>query len=246
MFIVIIYSTGMICYFTQKEGVFVPYLDGIFYELDIANKTATIRNITKTNSNPEIKIPSNVKGYKVVKIASEAFMHSKHLREISLPITIEVIGKRAFKECQALTQVKLESRQINIGEHAFFGCKNLMVVSSANWNTTIFPTGYGVFQQCINVQFIDIDFGGSVRTSTFDCCNAITALRFAHNTTLKTDAIKNCPKLTTIYINGQFDASRPMLRKMRKYKIICDELSNVIELVYDGYWVEIDDNTLPF
>lgn len=53
-----------------------------------------------------ITVPESVKGDAVVKVAERAFENDTVLTEISLPNTIQVIGKRAFAGCTSLKTMK--------------------------------------------------------------------------------------------------------------------------------------------
>lgn len=225
----------------------MPYIDGIFYALDNHFQTATITRIAKSNTQTDINIPPIVNHCKVVKIAQEAFMGAKYLESISFPETLEVIDKRAFKHCKNLKRVRVTSRKLSLGECAFLGCIHLEDFFSTNWsNTTISTHGYGAFCWCESIRFNGIDFAGNIHCETFNYCNRLEELKFAHDTFLKTGAFKNCPMLKTVYIDGKFEAAKTMRKKLKQYKLICNELTSILDWVYYGYCIEIEDDYLPF
>lgn len=224
----------------------MPYVDGIFYELDKINKTATISKIAKNNRSIEVVIPPVVNGCKVTKVSDNAFADSKFLKTIVLPDAVTYIGKRAFKSCSNLEKVVIRTRRITLGECAFWGCEKIKEFVSDNWSTTIQVDGYGVFSNCRAIQFFNIDFIGKIHCETFNYCSSLTELKFAHGTELKTECIKNCPLLTRIYVDGELTASNPIRKKLKRLTLVCNELSSILDWAYEGYKIEYEDDFLPF
>ena len=53
-----------------------------------------------------LTVPSTVAGLPVVEIGAQAFEGNTKLKSVTLPATIEIIGRRAFAECKNLLEVK--------------------------------------------------------------------------------------------------------------------------------------------
>ena len=53
-----------------------------------------------------LTVPNTVAGLPVVEIAAQAFEGNTKLKSVTLPATIEIIGRRAFAECKNLLEVK--------------------------------------------------------------------------------------------------------------------------------------------
>ena len=53
-----------------------------------------------------LTVPNTVAGLPVVEIGAQAFEGNTKLRSVTLPATIEIIGRRAFAECKNLLEVK--------------------------------------------------------------------------------------------------------------------------------------------
>lgn len=98
-------------------------IDGLYYDLDTSNRTATVTYETKGSNNyallpADVVIPESVTyegiTYSVTKIGNEAFANCKMLESISVPSTVVQIGKEdkysslAFSGCTSLKRVRFE------------------------------------------------------------------------------------------------------------------------------------------
>lgn len=123
------------------------FVDEMEYTINIDQTTCTVIGAKKPYGNV-LKIPEEIEGYTVTKIAPGAFQEQE-MHIIVLPDTIEEIGQRAFYNCPYLSRVygiencfRLTSigdfafeycdgiRRMNlpdnilfIGEYAFYGCR---------------------------------------------------------------------------------------------------------------------------
>ena len=90
-------------------------IDGLYYDLDTSNRTATVTYETTGSNNyallpADVVIPESVTyegiTYSVTKIGDEAFANCKMLESISVPSTVVQIGKEdrslAFSGCTSL------------------------------------------------------------------------------------------------------------------------------------------------
>ena len=95
-------------------------IDGLYYDLDTSNRTATVTYETTGINNyaslpADVVIPESVtyKGitYSVTEIGNEAFTNCKMLESISVPSTVVQIGKEscsAFRGCTSLKRIRFE------------------------------------------------------------------------------------------------------------------------------------------
>lgn len=96
-------------------------IDGLYYDLDTSNHTATVTYETTGINNyaslpADVVIPESVTyegiTYTVVKIGNEAFVNCKMLESISVPSTVVQIGKEdssmAFSGCTSLKRIRFE------------------------------------------------------------------------------------------------------------------------------------------
>ena len=59
-----------------------------------------------TFSTSTLTVPNTVAGLPVLEIGAQAFEGNTKLKSVTLPATIEIIGRRAFAECKNLLEVK--------------------------------------------------------------------------------------------------------------------------------------------
>lgn len=96
-------------------------IDGLYYDLDKSNHTATVTYETTGSNNyallpADVVIPESVTyegiTYSVTKIGNEAFANCKMLESISVPSTVVQIGKEdsslAFSGCTSLKRIRFE------------------------------------------------------------------------------------------------------------------------------------------
>ena len=79
---------------------------GLYYRLN-SNDTYTVY-VTNSFSGTNVKIPSEHNGRDVTEIAENAFKNCKKLKKITIPDTVDYIGKNAFEGCRDLESVKFK------------------------------------------------------------------------------------------------------------------------------------------
>lgn len=124
-------------------------IDGLYYDLDTSNRTATVTYETTGSNNyallpADVVIPESVTyegiTYSVTKIGDEAFANCKMLESISVPSTVVQIGKEdrslAFSGCTSLKRIRFED-----------GTQKLVLGASYN---TDYKSNYGrgLFWSC--------------------------------------------------------------------------------------------------
>jgi hypothetical protein len=72
-----------------------------------------------------VAIPDKIAGYPVTKIGNRAFIGSRLIRSVIIPLGIKSIGNRAFEECINLESISVSDSVTSIGFSAFYGCKSL-------------------------------------------------------------------------------------------------------------------------
>ena len=204
-------------------------IDMIKYSLDENTHTATVVDVVKdrgwgdNSSITEANIRSSVtyKGtsYRVTKINNYAFLECNRLQTVSIPNSIQTIGKGAFRRCTALTTVTISAKEI--GDEAFQDCTNLQYITlnegvtkigeNAFWGkftsitipNSVTVIGSGAFKA---PQLQSVKFGTGIRrieSSTF----AGTSLRevvIPQNVTyIGESAFGDCKKLTKVTIHNK-------------------------------------------
>ncbi len=110
---------------TVSVGAKTIVRDGISYELDSSDMTATVVGYTSRSSEDEVVISSEVDGYKVAFIAARTFINNKDIVSVEMPDSILYIRDFAFDGCTNLREVKCSSNVEYIGKGAFRDCVNL-------------------------------------------------------------------------------------------------------------------------
>ena len=132
-------------------------IDGIYYELDYANKTAIVSYNSSDKYTGSVTIPSTVKKngitYTVTGIGESAFWGCTGLTSVVMPNSITDIARCAFPNCSKLASVTMSSNVTNIGEQAFYSCSQLKSITIPNGVITI---GSQAFYSCNQLSSITI------------------------------------------------------------------------------------------
>lgn len=190
-------------------------IDGIYYNLDINNKTATIVFHLRYYYKGDLVIPSSVThegvDYSVTRIESNAFRKSSELTSITIPNSVTSIGVGIFEECTSLSSIYLEEGNPNYDSREncnaiietasntlLFGCKSSSIPNSV---TSI---GNNAFNGCSELTSVTIP--NSVTTigeSAFSGCSGLASVTIGNGvTTIGRDAFKECSNLTKVEINN--------------------------------------------
>ena len=104
-------------------------IDGLKYELNVENSTATVTGYTKNLSRKDINIPESVKYneniFTVVAIGDHAFYEcSGFTGDLTIQNSVTEIGNYAFFDCSGLTgSLTIPNSVTTIGERAFAYCR---------------------------------------------------------------------------------------------------------------------------
>ena len=112
---------------TDRNGLY-PALTYAAFD----DKTCAVTGLADRNASPiSVTVPAYAPdGLRVVAVADKAFSGCQSLRVVSLPETVESVGRRAFAFCTSLSDLRLgrNSRLSCIGDRAFIGCERLPVL----------------------------------------------------------------------------------------------------------------------
>ena len=124
--------------FTWSTLTTIDFLDGVETIEDFAfssclwTESLTIPSTVKSIGEMSFSYTSNLKTVTIepglIEIGSEAF-HESAITSITIPGSVETIGKSAFVECYYLTNVTILDGVKKIDEYAFSGCDQLTTVT---------------------------------------------------------------------------------------------------------------------
>ncbi len=211
-------------------------IDGINYELNTTNRTATVvfsGSYSSASYSGAIVIPESVtynnREYKVTEIGASAFYRGT-ITSVKIPSTISHIGNWAFRECWSLNSVEISEgvSSLTIDAYAFYMCKAL--------NSIYLPSGVTrieekAFADCSSLAYVtlsdgltyigDYAFGALQKLSTITIPTTVTSMGTA--------VFYNCRHLSKIVWNAKhcsdFTSERTSPFSVSSY---CNDCNNII------------------
>ena len=114
-------------------------VDGIFYNLDNANKTATVTfkgdsyDAYDSEYAGDVVIPKAVTyngiTYSVTSLGANCFRDCRNLTSITLPSSVTSLGNCCFSGCSGLTSITLPTSVTSLGHGCFFNCIGLTSIT---------------------------------------------------------------------------------------------------------------------
>ena len=131
-------------------------IDGVYYELVLKIKEATVTKKPSGKYTGDVVIPASVTyngaEYSVTNIG-DAFSGSNGLTSVTIPNSVTSIENSAFYGCSRLISVTIPNSVTSIGGSAFYGCISLTSIMIPNSVTKI---GYYAFQNCSGLTSVTI------------------------------------------------------------------------------------------
>ena len=156
-------------------------------------------NVDFANKNPyNITIPTELNGIPVTGIGKLAFSNLSALTNVTIPQGITSIGDYAFCACDWLISATIEEG-VPTGANMFNDCDRLATVKLPESLTTIAD---GSFANCSALNHVTIpDNVTKIGTSAFCLCNGLSDITLGRGlTTIGNFAFKNCDSLETIQL----------------------------------------------
>ena len=184
-------------------------VDGIFYNLDAANKTATVTfqgdNYDSYNNeySGDVVIPETVTyngiTYSVTSLGWACFTYCSSLTSITIPNSVTSLGEYCFSACRSLTSITIPNSVTSVGKCCFSYCSSLTSITIPNSVTSV---EYGCFADCSCLTSITIP--NSVTSVGEYClygCSGLTSITIPNSVTSLGDCcFENCSSLTSIYM----------------------------------------------
>ncbi|GAB6975517.1 leucine-rich repeat domain-containing protein [Prevotella falsenii] len=176
-------------------------VDGIVYSLSEYGPYAEITGADPNLTKAEIKSSVDIEGtaYPVASIAMSAFSKCTNLSDVSIPLSVKIIGYFAFTNCQKLTKVVLPDSVQAIGGAAFKNCTGLKSIVLPPTITYIAPAA---FQDCHSLSGVVIpDSIDMLNASLFKNCTSLTSIVIPEKVTeIHSGVFSGCSGLTSIVI----------------------------------------------
>ena len=226
LFLALVASMGII-YASDTQ------VDGIWYDFDESNKTATVtflgmRYDDFNEYSGSVVIPSSVTyngvTYSVTSIGDYAFGGCSSLTSITIPNSVTSIGDGAFARCSSLASVTIPNSVTSIGNNAFYYCSSLTSVTIGESVTSI---GNYAFCGCGNItsvtwnakncnsynfgsQVTSFEFGNEVEVIPSSLCEGmekLTSITIPNSvTSIKGSAFSECSSMTSVTIPNSVDS----------------------------------------
>lgn len=134
----------------------------------------------------------------VTQINNCAFVESK-LKKVVIGNSVSIIGKRAFDNCDSLSDIEFKSNKISFGRNAFANCDSL--------ETFVMPEESGVVSQymflsCKNLKKVVLHSKVvTISDSAFSGCNKLSEITIPESvTTIGRYAFRKCESLESVTI----------------------------------------------
>lgn len=211
-------TTIILIYSTLKVSAYYTKIDGIYYDVNLSNKEATVTFLSNSKANADayigiITIPSVISihgvDFKVTTIGSEAFRYCSNLTSIVIPNSIERIENSAFDGCSSLKSFSLPNSIKTIGYGIFDGCTNLTefhISDIATWCNigSIINKEYRLFLN--DEEVTDLKIPNSITTihkNTFSFCKSLTSVIIPNTvTSIYEYAFQDCKNLRSVSIGS--------------------------------------------
>ena len=180
-------------------------VDGIFYNLDTANKTATVTydGESKNKYFGVVVIPEAVTyngiAYSVTGLGNYCFYYCNNLTSITIPNSVTSLGQLCFFGCSSLTSITIPNSVTSLGVDCFWGCSNLTSITIPNSVTSL---GNLCFYCCRSLTSITIPSSvTSLGDGCFSGCSSLTSITIPNSVkNLGEWCFLGCRSLSSIYM----------------------------------------------
>ena len=201
-------------FFASSGYAYDAKIDGIYYNLNEADKTASVTHkgytwniygdeVPYSDYTGNVIIPAAItyRGdtFSVTSIGDNAFYQCRGLTSVSIPSSVTSIGAVAFWICSGLTSVVIPSSVTSIGEMAFSDCIGLTSVTISEGVTSI---GGGAFESCSGLTSVTIPSSvTSIEGGAFSGCSGLTSVTIPSSvTSIGASAFSGCSGLASVTI----------------------------------------------
>lgn len=181
----------------------IRWFEGLWYNLDDTNKTASVIYVLFQDYPRDIVIPSVIlndgETYAVTALEDKAFFgYVTSINSIVVPNSVTSIGQNAFADCEALTSVTLSCNLDSLGYYAFWGCISLQSIEIPNSLKYISSC---CFYGCKGLSTINIPNNViGISYNAFSGCSGLSSISIPKSVKLiKDGAFASCSGITDVY-----------------------------------------------
>ena len=183
-------------------------VDGIFYDLNNTNKTATVTfrgdsyDAYEYEYAGDVVIPKAVTyngiTYSVTNLGKECFRGCSDLTSITIPNSVKRLGVSCFKDCEGLTSITIPNSVTSLRDYCFEDCKGLTSITIPNSVTSL---GESCFNRCKSLTSVTIPNSvTSLGDWCFSNCSRLTSITIPNSVTNLDGTFAGCSSLTSITI----------------------------------------------
>ena len=209
-------------------------VDGIFYDLDKENKTASVTYSSDCFYDGAVVIPETISvdgtAYSVTSLGAYCFNDCRGLTSITIPNSVTSLGEWCFSWCSSLTSITIPNSVTSLGRSCFSGCSGLTSITIPNSVTSL---GDECFSLCSGLTSITIPNSvTSLGERCFAYCSRLTEVHANRETPPATgyDIFSECWSLETIYVPTGASANYG-IDPWNAYKIVEEEVQSGITAV---------------
>lgn len=137
-----------------------------------------------------VVIPSEYKGLPVVGIDYAAFMNHSEIKSLTLPSSLEYIGKSSFCGCSGIEELVIPPGVTEIDESAFERCDGLKKVT---FPVGLQSIGMSAFKSCYRLLEIELPFTlTKLGDIAFSDCSSLNRVKISKNTSIGKKAFASC------------------------------------------------------
>ena len=154
-----------------------------------------------TSADNVISIPSTYNGLPVSAIADRVFFENYKLESVTIPESIQSIGKEVFAKCRKLTEVIFENEAqiIEIGQGAFYNCISLKEITMPKNLLVIRENAFGFCEQLTKIIFENEAQITEIGQEAFYNCISLKEITMPKNLlVIKENAFGFCEQLTNV------------------------------------------------
>ncbi len=185
----------------------------------LSNGEIIITDCEQTASG-KVEIPSEIDGYPVTGIGTDAFYHCSAITEVIIPNSVTRIGQGIFADCTSLTAVTFPESITAIEDYTFYRCSSL---TSFTIPTCVNRIGNMAFAYCYSLSELVIpDSVTEIGENAFYRCEALKEIVIPDSVeTIGIGSFEQCTALTDVTLpNGITGISAEMF-------LNCESLSKI-------------------